>query len=907
MAYSIKNSVIINNSRGLVGVATITGDKYVVNNELGFASGPVITGISTDATLGVSTSLLVTQSAVKGYVDSQLGDNNQLMFEGDFGVAGQIELKDEKLYFVGEDNQIDTTVGPGINTITFTLSNSLQLPGTLAFGANGQVVGGINTESDLAGASDGQLVSALAAKSYADSLISGGGADLIVNSLQSNTTIGAAGTISGAEVAAGLGTFTNLYTRSLGISTDGLGQIISGIKTEILVGAANTELVTAKGIKEYVDTQISETGGTLNFAAGVGTGSVDLSSQSLSIVGTGLEVETSAADQTLTIGLPDSVTITDALTVTGDINANGNIVGDNSTNLTGIADAEIGGSLEVSGNLDATGYGISATNGVWAEGNLHIDGNVELGQVGSSVDLQLDGGGAGVSAIEIESGAGTLIKFGKNIEAAGSFQFGPTGQAVDAIGISSDLGNTSASDTVLPSQKAVKDYVDGQIAETGGLLNFGGDDSSTGSVDLSTQSLNIVGTNLQVETNAVDQTLTIGLPDTVVVAGDAAAGGLVVTSGVSTFGGALFAQAPVGLGLSVASDARINGVLDVDGNLGGTGYGVTVANGIYLGGNLEAVGNIGGADVNASGAIVAQGNITGAALAGDSIQIAGGEIIDQFDTDATLSADADTRVATQAAVKAYVDNSIAESGSSLNFAAGVGTGNVDLSSEVLTFTGVGLEIETSAANQEITIGLPDAVTIDTLTVTNNITANGNIVGDNSTDISGINNVTATEFIGGGSGILGVSTANSANRVQLTQDDNTTGTLPIIFAANGTGNTEALFTDTTDLNYNPGNANGGTLNARNINNLSDARYKENVKDIENGLEKINAIRGVTYDWRDGRGGSVGLIAQELHAVLPEAVDTSNEERYSVNYNGAIALLIQAVKELSAEVEELKKAQ
>ena len=93
--------------------------------------------------------------------------------------------------------------------------------------------------------------------------------------------------------------------------------------------------------------------------------------------------------------------------------------------------------------------------------------------------------------------------------------------------------------------------------------------------------------------------------------------------------------------------------------------------------------------------------------------------------------------------------------------------------------------------------------------------------------------------------------------------------------------------------------------------SDERLKENVKVIENPLEKLEQLRGVTFDWidrEDKRSG--GIIAQELEKVMPELVrevdSLKNEDSFkAVDYNGLIGLLIEAVKELSDKCNNCKK--
>ena len=99
--------------------------------------------------------------------------------------------------------------------------------------------------------------------------------------------------------------------------------------------------------------------------------------------------------------------------------------------------------------------------------------------------------------------------------------------------------------------------------------------------------------------------------------------------------------------------------------------------------------------------------------------------------------------------------------------------------------------------------------------------------------------------------------------------------------------------------------------------SDARLKTNIFNIENALDKVNRLNGVTFEWNEtGRSLfdedfvipdlEVGVIAQEIQAVLPEVVTTRNNGMLAVNYEKIVPLLIEAIKELSAEVTKLKAA-
>ena len=96
---------------------------------------------------------------------------------------------------------------------------------------------------------------------------------------------------------------------------------------------------------------------------------------------------------------------------------------------------------------------------------------------------------------------------------------------------------------------------------------------------------------------------------------------------------------------------------------------------------------------------------------------------------------------------------------------------------------------------------------------------------------------------------------------------------------------------------------GVATAQDFNSLSDVVLKENITTVESALDKVSQLRGVKFDWKESGLPSYGVIAQELEEVLPELVHGTDPR--TVNYNGIIGVLIEAVKELTAEVERLKE--
>jgi hypothetical protein len=85
-------------------------------------------------------------------------------------------------------------------------------------------------------------------------------------------------------------------------------------------------------------------------------------------------------------------------------------------------------------------------------------------------------------------------------------------------------------------------------------------------------------------------------------------------------------------------------------------------------------------------------------------------------------------------------------------------------------------------------------------------------------------------------------------------------------------------------------------------FSDKRFKSNIERIENALDKVCQMGGYTFDHRGER--KTGVLAQEVKEVLPEAVYGSEETTYSVAYGNLAGILIEAIKELRNEIQQLK---
>jgi hypothetical protein len=101
--------------------------------------------------------------------------------------------------------------------------------------------------------------------------------------------------------------------------------------------------------------------------------------------------------------------------------------------------------------------------------------------------------------------------------------------------------------------------------------------------------------------------------------------------------------------------------------------------------------------------------------------------------------------------------------------------------------------------------------------------------------------------------------------------------------------------------------GGDFTATgNVTAYSDISLKENIETIPNALDKVLNLRGVEFDRIDKEDNphEIGVIAQEVEEVIPEVVLTNTEGIKSVAYGNLVGLLIESIKELKAEINDLK---
>lgn len=96
-------------------------------------------------------------------------------------------------------------------------------------------------------------------------------------------------------------------------------------------------------------------------------------------------------------------------------------------------------------------------------------------------------------------------------------------------------------------------------------------------------------------------------------------------------------------------------------------------------------------------------------------------------------------------------------------------------------------------------------------------------------------------------------------------------------------------------------------SNNVTAYSDERLKENIKPIENALERVNAMVGVTFTTKKDGSPGVGFVAQQIQPLIPEAVFEDYAGYLHVAYGNITAILVNAIHELTDRVEKLEKGE
>jgi len=263
----------------------------------------------------------------------------------------------------------------------------------------------------------------------------------------------------------------------------------------------------------------------------------------------------------------------------------------------------------------------------------------------------------------------------------------------------------------------------------------------------------------------------------------------------------------------------------------------------------------------------------------------------------------------------------AQVGSGLTFTTGIAT-NFTVSGvgtiTTLNATGAAVTALNSTWAQvgsglTFTTGIATNFTVSGVaTVTQLVSTNVNITGiatfnqSNPTNlsVSGIGTITTELNIGvGGTTFTAVSSTGFVGVNTTTSTGTTNQRLQVIGGAYVSGNIGVGITLPTSTLHVQGDARiSGVITATDFNTTSDINLKENIRPIDNSAQIINELEGVRFVWKADGKESIGVIAQEIEKTLPELV--SNGDIKTVNYNGLIGVLIEAVKDQQKQINELK---
>ena len=626
------------------------------------------------------------------------------------------------------------------------------------------------------------------------------------------------------------------------------------------------------------------------------TNSVNLG-ETLSILGTSGEVETSVSGNTLTVGLPDNITIGGNLTITGNLDVNGTQTTINTSTL------EVDDTLILTGtsNTEPTtgGFGIETRSFTGVGTHSNAASNV-TGSHSIVYNFATDRWEADGSLILSEATLGSASVEGTGFGSGKNLVFSAGAGLSEAV---TGLSGSTFTVTYTNTDKGSDQNIFKNVAS----------DSGTAQADQNNDTLTIAGGNF-IDTAVSGDTLTINHSDTSSVSNVNNSGNTFIQDITFDTNGHVQTVNSAAVG---NLDNYQHWLIDADSGdseqitstetvqfIGGTGL-TTSRSGNNITTTLDntavTAGSYGGSLKLNSFTVDAQGRLTAAA---DGSTISGTGLIS---------------VAGNGTISTTADNY-----SHWNFTTDTSGNETVTSQDTVTFVG-GTGMDVTHSGDTITITNTSTNT-DTNTIAQFTADNGA-----TTSYSGNGNAGPLDIQGG----TGITTSLSGNTINI-QNDAPDQTVSI----SGSGATSVSgsypnFTITSQDNntqYTGNSSKGITLSGTTFQfsgthdstlhcsgqissavdiiafATSDERLKDNKLVIENSLDKVGKLKGYEFDWNDKQdifeGHDVGVIAQEVEKVLPEVVQTREDGYKAVKYEKLVPLLINAINELKAEIEELK---
>ena len=896
-----ESGISLNNTGDLTATGTVTANSFVgalTGNITGNStiSGTLTFGSLSDGTITIadfkdednmssnSATSLATQQSIKAYVDSQLGVQD-LDFQGDAGGQQAIDLNTEVLSVVGTSNEISTN-STG-NALTISLNPNISgLTSVAATTFTGALTGNSSTSTKLATARN---ISGVAFDGSADITLSTSNITEGTNEYFTNAR-------ADARVNLQTGANLDLSSKSTSDLSEGSNKYFTDERVDDRVGSL---VVASTGISSTYD----DTAGTLTIANTAPDQTVALTG------GTGITASGTYPNFTITNSAPDQT-----VAITG---SNGLTNGGTYPNLT-IAGNDASTSAKGVASFSSNHFDV-ASGAVSIKADSIDDTLIDFGTGANQVntdDLPEGSTNKYLTNERIDDQVNTLLTAGSGIgltynDAGGTLTIASTASgiglsdfsAVDAGGDGSfSYDNTSGAFTYTgPSQSEVqahitKSYVDGLgIAATTAANLTGTPNISVGTIGASGNITgNLVGNVTGNVTGNVSGSSgsTTGNAATATLAAEAT----ILATARNISGVAFDGSADITLNTSAITentnlyftDARVQAVSinavsedsspTLGGNLAAGAYDITTTGKIYYANMFATEGALPSASTY-------HGMFAHVHGTGKGYFAHGGNWIKLIDeTNST------TDVLTEGSSNLYFTTARANSNFDTKLAAAdsddLSQGTTNLYNQTHTGEVTGATALTIANDAVTTAKILDANITTAKILDANVTT-AKLANDSVTADKVASDLRAVQYIG----------LDSTDYISFTDNSQ------IDFFINNSN--EFRFLANGDGHFD------GDVIAYSTTTPSDERLKENVKVIENPLEKLDKLRGVTFDWidrEDKRSG--GIIAQELEKVMPELVrevdSLKNEDSFkAVDYNGLIGLLIEAVKELSNKCNNCKK--
>ena len=830
-----------------------SGSSQTLNTDATFTNGNTLV-FPTGSTLDIRNGLLQTGagglSVSTAYIDFNADLNERgLSFErSDFGNGVDVKLVWDEAYAASQPDRAFRVIG--LNTGSTTETADL----VTFYNAQDLIANNTETGIDVTWDSTNQNFDF---------------------ALSADPTITLAGDLSGSVELTNLTSGTLTATIAAGSVENAM--LAGSIAASKLAGSIGNSKLTNSSItvSDGSNTSPVALGGTLTFA------------------GTSGEVEVSENAGTVTVGLPNNVTVGGNLTITGNLDVNGTQTTINTSTL------EIDDTLVLMGasatepstggfgleTRSFTGVGTHSNNAANVTGSHSIVYNFATDRWEADGSLILSEATLGVPSVAVDSGS--------NIDLSSSRRLHFTDGS--GINITGALSGSDIDINVINTDKGSDQFIFRNVAVSG---------QSTIIADSNDGQLTIAGANgITPTTNAGTDTLTLTLANTAVTAASY---------------GSQFSVPSITVDAQGRITSASNNTAITLGNLGYTG--ATDANNY----SFNITGDSGSANVISSGETfdIEGGTNCSTVVSNNKI------IINSVNTEYTTATGLTDNNFTNA-LKTKLDG-ISASANNYAFLVSAedtaGTGTVS-NGNTLSFTDSGGASVTRSGNainihSENTTYSSSSFSVTGLSgySSNNgqfLRRDGVFATPSYPTVPGVgdNGLTAKNFT--------VALFNKLNGITAGATSNT-GTVTSVSGLNGINVSSGTTTPTISLNGTySGNwavsGSGGNITASgNITAFaSDMRLKDRKSNISNALEKVESLSGFNYTFNEEGikvvgeeqrdENQIGVSAQEVEAILPEIVKPApgNKDYKTVQYERLVPLLIEAIKELNAEIKELKK--